>query len=1331
MYNSKLSLLSVERDRLRERERQARAQMSSASERGDPPSGTPLFGAPVRVHPSPGDRVKQNIQSTLGEYDKVKHLLEEPIQLLGYDGVPPASPAPAPLCSSKPSQPRPHEFKKPPSSHLGSSSRPPHHISSSSTARNSFAKPADGKPTYGSSSSSVRNYYGQPQAKQHAVEFRSNGVGGAPKNVPSVHHGRIPSRNPNRLHVDIPPQNKDISRQGLGLPHNDVENILKEMTEFNVMPLTAIASTPRKEVDSKYNFNIDFYQQDQHQEQAKPPVQTIDITQPVTISLLSPPRPESPPPQPLSPPPATPCPVKIYKPPSGGQRNSHGSRPIKGNQSSQQSTAVPSASSYPVISTTSNDLVHDLSISEDSDEDTKSVTTSQQPEVKQSPGYPAMDKSAMLSPAVSVVPEPLGPMSASPPGGSSSSDDSGSDSSESDSSASNTGGQDLVTPIQEQRQPCWALKSFLPAPANPERKTTPEPPITEKPKVEEDSEIDISGVTKAHPLLSSLSDSDSERKGKKKGTERPKKRKRANKLPVLSDSEDESTQTASVAEPIPGPETRLPTPHSTTSPRMHPKTQSESESETKSRPKREVAFRRKCKPIPASPNRVSSSEKGRKKASQIPKTPEKETKKQSRKRSIKPPYPLSDTDDEWVKRKRVSSLSESDDEAWSITPTVRRRSSRRSVKSNSSDHNRREVSWSAKHSSSDDERPPPVQSPVKPVSRVPPAPGKRPQVLSESDGEKEESPPKLDSDGQSIQDKKKNDTLRKLFSKRDNEGGGGKGGGKSGGKGKGGKAGVIVIDCSPARNPVQPSPKPESPPRVPSPSHDVIIEPPEPDVKIPPVCYIGGKPSVKCVILLNRLSFIPSKSKSEEVRTRTELADTRQTKRLNEEKPTVAVSEESRKIKKEKKERRSNNKPPKPEKIKKDRKDSPPVESKDDEIKVHQAEIIKRLTPEIKNEADPSCSSTNVGVNRERGNSSSSTSSHNSSMRHSSKNSTKKKKHGERPSARCEGSLTDAPPTNHEREKEKDNSLFDRDKIKEKNKEIPKHQYFSYFEQTEDHDLSDTDDKDQYLNEAKRLKNGADKEKELTAQCLQYLEASLYFLLTGNSMELDSSTEKAAATMYKDTLHLINYITTKIPYQQSNSTFQENINSKLVVLSLRCQSLLYLKLFKLRKLEVKECQRIIGDYMQKASPPTTVEQCGSMVQGQGTPSPLSPTPSPAGSVGSVGSQSSGYSSGELRGGSSTQPQPHPPIAPCGPCMAVPLQIHAALQKQNATFQSLITSYDLWDQADALIYKGRHKEFFIELDRTCGPLTFHSSIKDLVKYVKVGISRLQELRNESM
>ncbi|KAK7872564.1 hypothetical protein R5R35_013793 [Gryllus longicercus] len=258
---------------------------------------------------------------------------------------------------------------------------------------------------------------------------------------------------------------------------------------------------------------------------------------------------------------------------------------------------------------------------------------------------------------------------------------------------------------------------------------------------------------------------------------------------------------------------------------------------------------------------------------------------------------------------------------------------------------------------------------------------------------------------------------------------------------------------------------------------------------------------------------------------------------------------------------------------------------------------------------------------------------------------------------------------------------------------------------------------------------------------MQYLEAVLFFLLTGNAMEQDTLTEKAAFTMYKDTLSLIKYISSK--FRQQSNTPQANIDNKLAVLSLRCQALLYLKLFKMKKHEMKEYQKVLADYHQKAPQTTQLqhEGCGmaAAAGGQGTPSPMSPTPSPAGSVGSVGSQSSGYSSGELAGrGAGANAVGHtPPVPPTaqpapvpsgsmGPCLSVPIAVHNAMHKQSQHVLSLLSCHELWEQADSLVYKAKHRDFFIQLDRSCGPLTLHSSLKDLVKYVQVGIQRLKEM-----
>lgn len=55
------------------------------------------------------------------------------------------------------------------------------------------------------------------------------------------------------------------------------------------------------------------------------------------------------------------------------------------------------------------------------------------------------------------------------------------------------------------------------------------------------------------------------------------------------------------------------------------------------------------------------------------------------------------------------------------------------------------------------------------------------------------------------------------------------------------------------------------------------------------------------------------------------------------------------------------------------------------------------------------------------------------------------------------------------------------------------------------------------MGEAQRLKHLADRELNSLAQAMLYLEAVLYFLLTGNAMNSESS----AFTIYKDTLKLI------------------------------------------------------------------------------------------------------------------------------------------------------------------------------------------------------------------
>lgn len=96
-----------------------------------------------------------------------------------------------------------------------------------------------------------------------------------------------------------------------------------------------------------------------------------------------------------------------------------------------------------------------------------------------------------------------------------------------------------------------------------------------------------------------------------------------------------------------------------------------------------------------------------------------------------------------------------------------------------------------------------------------------------------------------------------------------------------------------------------------------------------------------------------------------------------------------------------------------------------------------------------------------------------------------------------------------------------------------------------------------------------------------------------------------------------------------------------------------------------------------------------------SPSHLSQTPSPAGSVGSEGSQSSGYTTSTegtryRRNGippppvNNTPPHPQPPQgshAPTVPTVPVPVSIHQLMVKQHQLSSHLASAHDMWMEAD--------------------------------------------------
>ena len=136
-------------------------------------------------------------------------------------------------------------------------------------------------------------------------------------------------------------------------------------------------------------------------------------------------------------------------------------------------------------------------------------------------------------------------------------------------------------------------------------------------------------------------------------------------------------------------------------------------------------------------------------------------------------------------------------------------------------------------------------------------------------------------------------------------------------------------------------------------------------------------------------------------------------------------------------------------------------------------------------------------------------------------------------------------------------------------------------------------------------------------------------------------------------------------------------DNKLAILSLRCQSLLYLRLYKLRKAELRECQSKLEVLLNDAA------KNGLLMSPGG-----SPTPSPAGSEESGYSKSSGYtSSGEL---------PITPASAGGPGsssnsslsernMSVP---HILMHQQYHYSYYLTQCHELWEMAELYTSKGQ-------------------------------------------
>merc|ERR1719394_1932507 len=97
-----------------------------------------------------------------------------------------------------------------------------------------------------------------------------------------------------------------------------------------------------------------------------------------------------------------------------------------------------------------------------------------------------------------------------------------------------------------------------------------------------------------------------------------------------------------------------------------------------------------------------------------------------------------------------------------------------------------------------------------------------------------------------------------------------------------------------------------------------------------------------------------------------------------------------------------------------------------------------------------------------------------------------------------------------------------------------------------------------------------------------------------------------AYSLYLQTLSIIKFVHKLTNSSRSN---QQDIDTRLVVLSLRAQSLLNLKLYKMKRHELKDYQKTIHDVLAKTEDDkSSSDQGQKAVKVQTAPSPVTITP---------------------------------------------------------------------------------------------------------------------------
>ncbi|XP_053704121.1 AF4/FMR2 family member 4 isoform X1 [Synchiropus splendidus] len=240
---------------------------------------------------------------------------------------------------------------------------------------------------------------------------------------------------------------------------------------------------------------------------------------------------------------------------------------------------------------------------------------------------------------------------------------------------------------------------------------------------------------------------------------------------------------------------------------------------------------------------------------------------------------------------------------------------------------------------------------------------------------------------------------------------------------------------------------------------------------------------------------------------------------------------------------------------------------------------------------------------------------------------------------------------------------------------------------------------DHYLQEAKKLKHSADALVDRFEKAVYYLDAVVSFIECGNALEKSAQEAKSPFPMYAETVELIKY-TMKL--KSSMAPDATAADKRLAVLCLRCQSLLYLRLFKLRKDSALKYSKTLTEHLKNSLSNTQAPSPGMGNKAAGMPSPVSPKLSP----GTAG----GYSAGSSSSSASSS-------------VTIPQRIHQMAASYVQVTTNFLFATEVWDQAEQ--QSKEQRDFFLELDKVMGPLIFNTStMTELVRYTRQGLHWLR-------